>query len=252
MVTDRDLLLFEEAKDMVLTFAEREKHGIGMQAEKTLHAVLKNFYEPDLDKQEIPLLKYIADIYNGNEVIEIQTAQFEKLKNKLKAFLPNYKVRVVHPMPENKWVIWVDPVTGKPGERRRSPKHGSFFSAFSELYKIRPFLSDENLSFEFLLLDVDEYRLQDGFARKGKRGSHRYDRIPLALKDKLVLETKSDYLQFLPPNLEEPFTSMDLAKAVNHRKEGFSTVLQILHDVGVVERIGKKKNAYLYRVKNPI
>ncbi|MBO5564082.1 MAG: hypothetical protein J5935_00510 [Lachnospiraceae bacterium] len=252
MVTAQELRFFEEAKDMVLTFSERERHGIGMQMEKTMHAVLKNFCDPDLDHQEIPLLNYIADIFTGEEVIEIQTAQFHRLRNKLSAFLPVYPVRVVYPIPQNKWIIWVDPVTGKAGERRTSPLHGSFYTAFSELYKIRPFLKEKNLTIELLLLDVEEYRLQDGYARKGKRGSHRYDRIPLRLNDRMVLRGKEDYMQFLPPELEEPFTSADLAKTLHYRKEGFSTVLQILHDMQVVKRVGKKRNAYLYEVNDPI
>ena len=38
---------FEAARLSVLTAGERERHGIGMQMEKTLHAVFKNYVDPD-------------------------------------------------------------------------------------------------------------------------------------------------------------------------------------------------------------
>ena len=48
--------------------------SIGTLSEKTLHAFLKNYYEPDIDKQEIPIDKYVTDIFTGQEIMEIQTA----------------------------------------------------------------------------------------------------------------------------------------------------------------------------------
>ena len=57
-----------------------------------------------------------------------------------------------------------------------------------------------------------------------------------------------DYVQLIPYDLPEPFTSAQLAKAVQIRKEQAGIVCNILHDLGVIERDGKKGNAYLYRV----
>ena len=42
---------------------EQQRLGIGTLSEKTLHAFLKNYYEPDVDKQEIPIDRYVADIF---------------------------------------------------------------------------------------------------------------------------------------------------------------------------------------------
>ena len=100
---------FQRALDLVITPAERERHGIGMQMEKTLHAVLKAYEDPEEDHQEIPIEEYIADIYNENGITEIQTAGFDRLRNKLQCFLPLYPVTVVYPIPAQKWVIWIDP-----------------------------------------------------------------------------------------------------------------------------------------------
>ena len=142
-----------------------------------------------------------------------------------------------------------DPDTGELLKRNRSPKRGSFYQAFRELYRIRPYLKDPNLSLELLLIDMDEYRLLDGWSRDRKRGSHRYERIPLYLEDRMLLTCPEDYMQLVSPDLPEPFTSAEFAAAAGFRRDGFSTVLLLLTELGAVERTGKKGNAWLYRVR---
>ena len=95
---------------------------------------------------------------------------------------------------------------------------------------------------------MDEYRLLDGWSRDRKRGSHRYDRIPLALQDRLLLTCPRDYMQLVPADLPEPFTSAQFAAAAGYRKNGFSTVLLLLTEMGVLDRVGKKGNSWLYKV----
>ena len=53
---------FEQAREKIIG-SDRERIGIGTLSEKTLHAILKNFYEPDEDKQEIPVDRFVADIF---------------------------------------------------------------------------------------------------------------------------------------------------------------------------------------------
>lgn len=239
---------FKAACSKVISLTPRERHGIGMQSEKTLHAVLKNYIDDNEDHQEIPVDNYIADIYHDGKITEIQTAQMGAMRAKLSRFLPQYPVRIVYPIPAEKWIIWIDPDTGELLKRNKSPLRGSFFHAFKELYRIRPFLRDQNLSLELLLIDLDEYRLLDGWSRNKKRGSHRYERIPLRLRDRLVLTCPQDYMMLVPEGLPENFTSADFARAVRFSKKGISTVLLLLTEMGVVTRIGKKGHSYLYQV----
>ena len=70
-------------------------NGIGTLKEKTLHAVLKNFYEPDTACQEIKIDRFVADIQRGGEVIEIQTRNFNSMRKKLDKFLELYPVTIV-------------------------------------------------------------------------------------------------------------------------------------------------------------
>ena len=50
---DQAIALSEQARQVVV--------GIGMRKERTLHSVLKFYFEPDADRQEIPVEPFIAD-----------------------------------------------------------------------------------------------------------------------------------------------------------------------------------------------
>ena len=47
-----------------------ESSGRGLESgtlEKTVHAVLKNYYAPDEDMHEIPIENFVADIFDGRQ-----------------------------------------------------------------------------------------------------------------------------------------------------------------------------------------
>lgn len=208
-----DRKAFEEAKLKILG-TQRQRLGIGTLAEKTVHAILKNYYEPREEKQEVPLAGYVADIFTGQEVIEIQTRQLYKMKEKLSVFLALYPVTVVHPIPREKWLIWVDQDSGALTPRRKSPLKGSPYTAFTELYGIKMFLNQKNLRLRLALLDIEEYKLQNGQRKGRKKGAASYDRIPLEFVQEVTMDSREDYLQFIPPDLgDEDFTSKDFAQA---------------------------------------
>ena len=71
-----DAKRFEEIRNNIAG-VERARCGIGTLQEKTVHAILKDYYAPDKDMQEIWVGGYVADIYTGKEIIEIQTAGFD-------------------------------------------------------------------------------------------------------------------------------------------------------------------------------
>lgn len=235
---------FQAAKDKIIG-KNRERQGIGTLSEKTVHAVLKYFYAPDEDMHEIPIGNYVADIYDGKEIIEIQTRNFNAIRDKLSSFLSEYPVTVVYPIPRTKWLSWIDEETGECSPKRKSPVKGSAYMAFPELYKIKMFLKYRNLHFRFVLLDMEEYRLLNGWSHDRKRGSCRYDRIPTELIDEVAIERPEDYMQFVPPELTR-FTSADFAKAAHIKKPLAQTTLNILYELGIVRRIGKQGRSYLY------
>ena len=238
---------FEKAKKKIIGI-DRQRLGIGTYSEKTVHAIFKNFYEPDEDKQEIPIDRYVADIFTDGEIIEIQTRQFHRMREKLVAFLPIYPVTIVYPIPREKWLIWIDEDSGELSTRRKSPKKGNPYQAFIELYQIKMFLKDPNLRLKLVLVDMEEYRLLNGWSRDRKKGSTRYDRIPTDLVEEVDVERVEDYMQFVPVQLEGEFTVKEFAKAAHIPVKLAQTVVNILYHVGTVDRVGKQGNAYVYCV----
>lgn len=239
---------FEEAKKKVIG-VDRQRLGIGTLSEKTVHAILKNYYQPDEDKQEIPIENYVADIYADGEIIEIQTRQFNKMRDKLTVFLPLYPVTIVYPIPREKWLIWIDEESGELSKKRKSPAKGNPYIAFIELYKIKMFLKNPNLRLKLVLLDMEEYRLLNGWSRDKKKGSSRYDRIPTKLVEEIEISCLQDYMQFIPYDLPDDFTAREFAQSAHIPVHLAQTVLNILFHVGMVKRVGKKGNSYLYQVE---
>ena len=141
-LTNEDREEFHKSCKEVLE-KERVRLGIGTLSEKTVHAVLKKYLVPNENCHEIKCGRYVADILIDGEIMEIQTANFNRLRDKLKEFLKDKEVTIVYPIPHIKWLIWIDEKTGEVSEKRRSPKKGSYYEVFHELYKIKMFLKDQ-------------------------------------------------------------------------------------------------------------
>lgn len=242
---------FESAKNKIIGI-KRNRNGIGTLSEKTVHAILKNYYEPDEDYHEIPVNGYVADIYRDGNIIEIQTANFNKLRNKLDVFLNDYQVTVVYPMPYIKWLSWLDEETGYIGPKRKSPKKGNPYEAFYQLYKIKSYLTNPNIRIKIVMMNMEEIRLLNGWSKDKKKGSSRFDRIPTEIVEEIDLYSLEDYMQMVPIELVETFCSKDYAKA-SHLSIGMAqTALNILTYTGTVKKIGKRGNEILYNINENV
>lgn len=224
------------------------RNRIGVLSEKTLHlhSVIKRFIEPNEALQEVKVGGYYADIKNEDGIFEIQTRSFNKLRAKLTSYLETEKVTVVYPIPAVKRLIWIDAQTGELTTPRKSPKRGSYFDAFPELYKLDMLISNESLYVLLLMVDMDEYRYLNGWSADGKKGSTRHERYPIALVDSLLLATKEDYEGLLPSDLCSPFTSKEFAAATKTRLSIAQTVLTVLSKRGAVKCVGKRGRLNLY------
>lgn len=241
-----DQKLFHKVCDEVI--GQRQgMNGIGTLSEKTVHSVLKSYYSPESINQEIKVGGFVADICNGHDIIEIQTRSFDRLRRKLEVFLSYYPVTIVYPVPYLKWLRWVNPQTGEISAPRKSPKTGTPYSIFPELYKIKSFLTVPNLSLHIVMINMEEYRYLDGWSQDGKKGSTRCDRIPTELVEEIHIGCLKDYRLLIPDSLSDNFTSKDFKKATGLTIWDAQTALNILNYLGLAERIGKKGNSYLYR-----
>ena len=222
-------------------------NGIGTLKEKTIHAVLKNYYAPEPSDQEQGVEGFVADIFKDGQIIEIQSRNFNTMRKKLETFLPLYEVTIVYPIAATKWLSWIDEATGEITSRRKSPKKGSIYAIIPELYRIKPFLNHPNLHFILTFMEIEEYRLLNGWNHTKKRGSTRHDGIPKKLVEEVYLKTPQDYSCFLPDTLPSHFTTKDLQREAKISQSYATTCLHLLYHLGIIERIGKQGKAYLYQ-----
>lgn len=227
---------------------DRSKKGIGTLGEKTLHAVLKNYYEPFEQNHEIKVGRFVADIVGEQGVIEIQTRNFGSLLEKLDNFLEFCEVTVVYPLPALKYVSWLDMETGELSPKHKSPKKCRIYDAFKEIIRIKYALDNPRFHLVLCFLEMDEIRYLNGWSENKKRGSSRCDRIPKDIIEEVRFDCVEDYRRFLPDGLPEDFTSAHYAKACKINKHLASNGLNILNYLGLVERVGKKGNSFIYKV----
>lgn len=238
---------FEQALQQGLATLE-QRAGIGTLKERSLHAVLKYWFAPSDDWHEQKVGRYVADVFDGEQIVEIQTGSTHRLRPKLDDFLPTHPVTVVLPLVRRKTLAWIDPASGESGKPRRSPKTGRFSDALPALYPFLDRLEHPHLTIALVLLDVADYRLQDGWGNDGKRGSHRVERVPTALGETLLLRSAADLRLLLPEGLPDPFTSADLSRLLRMRGRKLSSAISVLYKSGNIIRVGKDKNAFLYTV----
>ena len=227
-----------------------KRDGIGTLSEGSVHAVLKKYFEPENDAQEVKIGSFVADIAGENGIIEIQTRALHRLIKKLDCFLEYTHVTVVYPIPKVKYVRWADPETGELSKRRRSPKQCSIYDAFSELVKIKYALQNPRFTFVAVLIEAEDIRLLDGYSASRKKGATKIDRVPTDIFEEYRFECEDDYMMLVPYELEGEFTSKDFAKAAGIKRELAATTLNVLSYIGVTKKTGKRGRENIYTVSD--
>lgn len=92
-----DKQLFSEACYKMIGALQGQK-GIGTLREKTIHSVLKYYYAPNPIYHEIKIGAYVADICIDGEIFEVQTRNFNTMRNKLDFFLEQHEVTIIYPV----------------------------------------------------------------------------------------------------------------------------------------------------------
>ena len=231
---------------------EREKKNepktIGTRNESSLHAALKEYLEPDRERREVRVGPYIADISNDEGITEIQTRNFATLYKKLEVLLSAEPVTVVYPVAHVKHVYWVDPKTGERTGGRKSPKIGKPCELLRELPALRSLLPSPRLRFRVLLLEIEEYRYKNGWDPEKKRGATRMDRVLVRILDEVRIDGMEDYGRLLPPGLPEGFSSREFGKIAGLSLPIARDALLLLHRLALVDRIGRDRRGYLYKI----
>lgn len=226
------------------TFDEHERYNIGTYKEKKMHIMLKKYFEPDPQYHEIPTNGFIADIRRDGTITEIETSGFSGLKPKLEAYLGEFRVNLVYPMAAKRYISWIDPETHEISQRRQSPKKANAYDVLFEMVRILPYVKNENLTVLAPLLEVDEYRMLDGWSRDRKKGSHRYERVPTDIYDILEFRTDDDFRRCIPENCTDDFTVGEFAKAAKIQTSDARAVMKVMEERGVVRFTGKQGRSF--------
>jgi hypothetical protein len=230
------------------------KKTIGILAERSLHAALKQWYARAGDATEVPLDGYHIDLVRGDLLIEIQTRNFSALKRKLGKLLESHRLRLVHPIAVEKWLVRVGADGTSVLARRRSPKRGTFADIFDELVHMPTLLAHPNFSLEILLIRSEEIRRVRAAREKPARRTRfprdwdRHDHRLLEVVESRLLESTQDLRAFLPPGLPQTFTNRELADALGGGYRRAQTMTYVMRQVGILETEGKRNNALLYRL----
>ena len=211
---------------------------------------MKQWYARPGDRLEVPVDGFVIDIVRGDLLVEIQTQNFNSIKRKLNKLLTRHKVRLVFPIPCEKWIIKQQNEKGKLVSRRKSPKHAGFEEVFYELVAFPQMMLNPNFSLELLLIQEEEVRRYDATRAWRRRGWVTCERRLLEVIESRVLEAPSDMAAFILPALVEPFTTSDIATAAAKFRRLAQKMVYCLRLMNCIAPAGKRDRSIEYvRIK---
>ncbi len=230
---------------------------IGTLRETELHAALKQHYAGPYDRVEVVVDGYVVDIVrdsvssgdapSGDELIEIQTHNFAALKPKLLRLAEQHRVRLVYPIAQTRWITRVKADRQTVLGRRQSPRHGTWDDIFLELVSLPELMAHPHFTLEVVLIHEDEIRCP----RTGRSRCRGIDwrvcnRRLLKVVDSTLFTTPADFRRFIPANLAMPFTSHELAVALQRPDAAAHKITYCLRKMGALVVVGKRRRAWLY------
>jgi hypothetical protein len=219
---------------------------IGTLRETELHAALKRHFARPQDQLEVAVDGYVADIVRDDEVIEIQTHNFAAVRRKLSHLVEQHRVRLVYPVAQSKWITRVKADRKTVLGRRKSPKHGSLEDVFVELVSLPELIAHPHFTLEVVLIHEDEIRCPRSGRRRRRSEWHVCNRRLLKVVDSVVFVDPSDFRRFIPVDLSTPFTSHELAVALQRPDYVAHKITYCLRKMGVLAVVGKRRRAWLY------
>ena len=204
----------------------------------------------DPDVYEKKWEKCYSVLTPDGEIIEIQTGELYPLARKIAFYMEqtDHRITLVHPLIAEKQISWLEPETGELVSRAKSPKKDSVLSGIALLKPFLPYLGDPRFTLLFPFVELEEYRLLDGYGKTRKLRSHRYELIPLALRDCASLCAREDYLSYFPTDLPESFTAKVFAKHTRLRGYALYDALAVFEGLGAIARAGKEGRSTLFTI----
>lgn len=225
-------------------------HGsVGTQNEKLIHAVLKNYYVPYSDSQEIRIGKYFADAVSDEGIFEIQTRKLYALREKLSDFTRAARVNIVHPQEVSTRTVYISGKTGEVIGETAFRRVNQRLRLYEELYSMRDHLQNDRITVIIARLKTEKRVVcpGDGIPDLRSRSARKkccITRVPLELVEELRIPLPEGLKFWIPEGLPENFTKKDFCAAA---KEPYSSLrLEVLRAAGLIIRTGSQGRYYLY------
>lgn len=197
---------------------EKTDNKITTYMERSLHASLKEHFCPDESCHELKIGRYVADACDGKTIFEIQTGNLSPLAKKIKFYLENtdLDVVIVRPIAQNRRIFWLDAASGELNKPSRpSPRHEGLPHGIADLFYVRELLGEKRLSFCFVLMDINEVRLLDGYGKDKKKRATSVDRLAGEIHSLTYIKSLDDVREHILPLLpDSPFSRDELAKCL--------------------------------------
>lgn len=222
---------------------------IGTLREKPLHASLKQWYTEPGDQVESPVDGFVIDLVRGDLLIEIQSSGFSSMKQKVMSLLDaGHQVRIVHPIPVDRWIVKVDD-EGTILSRRRSPRHGGPTDVFSELVSFPGSMAQSGLELELVMTIEEQYRIHTPGRAWRRNGWTVLERRLVEVVETHLLTGIDDLIGLLPEGLSDQFTTADLATHLGRPLRTGQQMAYCLRTLGALVAVGKAGNSVLYQLR---
>jgi len=220
---------------------------IGTLNEAHLHASLKELVSEPGDRFEVKVDRFVVDILRGDEIVEIQTRSFGSMKAKLRTLLETRKIRLVHPIAHERWIVKLAKDKKSSDTRRKSPKRQGLEAVFSELVSMPDLIDHPNLEIELILVQEDEVRYHDPKRAWRRKGWVVQERRLLDVIDRLVVRSSADLVRLIGGDLPKEFTTADIARVSGWTRRIAQQAAYCLRATDSIKMIGKSGNAIVYK-----
>lgn len=239
---DKDLF-----KALCESLEAQESSGFSTYNEKRLHMVLKRAVCDDVTKHEQQVGRFVADVFDGERIWEIQTASLYPLSKKIEYYLENtdLPITVIKPFVASKRIVRIDKGSGEILRSRRSPKKAGEGELLSELYWLSDHLSNERLEVLFLFIEADEFRYSDEAVRYRKSGKYDSELFPRG-----IIEQRSfcgtDSFSYLLDGCPSAFSAKEFARIRGLRGRSVYSALNLLCRLSLLKREKTDSKSYIY------
>jgi hypothetical protein len=222
-------------------------HDIGVLNEQPLHAALKEQYAGDGAELEVDVDGFVIDVVRDGVLLEIQTGNFSSVKRKMTRLAACHPLRLIYPIPRERWLLKLPKEKGGETKRRKSPKRGRVEEVFKELVSFPELLCRETFSLEVVLIQEEQLRRHEP-GRWRNHGWVTLERRLLGIVERHVFRRPRDLMATVPEELPEPFTTADLAKAMDEPRYLAQKMAYCLRKMDVLTQVGKRGRSKLYVV----